>query len=76
MESRTDTLSHIHLFFIDDKLADNAIKYIQNQNFGKSFDTTQNENDSLSSVSETVRNQLRAMKDYVIPPKFDFINNE
>ena len=57
-------------------LPNNAVTYVQNTFFGMSKEIEQTETDILSSVPETVRNQLRAMKEYVIPPNFDFVNND
>jgi len=57
-------------------LPNNAVTYVQNTFFGMSKEIEQTETEILSSVPETVRNQLRAMKEYVIPPNFDFVNND
>jgi hypothetical protein len=57
------------------KLNDNTIKYIQKQYFGNSKDIEKiSENNSLS-ISEVVRTQIQSLEEYVIPPRFDFLNN-
>ena len=58
------------------RLSDNSIRYLRNQFFGISQDIEQVEADIISSVPETVKQQIRLMKEYVIPPTFDFVNNE
>lgn len=58
------------------KLNNDAINYVRNQFFGKNLQTQTAQNIANANVSETIKQQLEKMKNYVIPPKYDFINNE
>lgn len=57
-------------------LPSNAVDYTKNRFFGINKSIESIETSVLSSVSEPIRNQLELMQQYVLPPNFDFINNE
>jgi hypothetical protein len=58
------------------KLNDDTINYVRNQFFGRNLQTQTAQAIANANVSEVIKSQLDKMKNYVIPPKFDFINNE
>jgi len=58
------------------KLNDDAINYVRNQFFGKNLQTQTAQAIANANVSDVIKSQLEKMKNYVIPPKYDFINNE
>ncbi len=57
-------------------LNENAVNYVRNQFFGKNLQTQTAQAIANASVPDTVKSQIDKMKNYVIPPKYDFINNE
>lgn len=58
------------------KLNDKATRYVKRQFFGTLEDILDVENTIASQVSDTIKKQINLMKDYVLPPNIDFLNNE
>ncbi len=57
-------------------LNQNVNHYVKNQFFGVNLQTQEQQNLANNSISSTILEQISKMKNYVIPPKFDFINNK
>jgi hypothetical protein len=58
------------------KLNNNAVNYINNQFFGINLQTQEEQLAANTNISTTIKNQISKMKNFVIPPKFDFIHNK
>ena len=58
------------------KLNDDTVNYVRNQFFGKNLQTQTAQAIANANVSEVIKAQLEKIKNYVLPPKYDFINNE
>jgi hypothetical protein len=58
------------------KLNNEAVSYINNQFFGINLQTQEQQLAANTNVSTTIKNQISKMKNFVIPPKFDFIHNK
>jgi hypothetical protein len=57
-------------------LNDKAIKYIEKKYFSKTKDIEKIDEQNALGISETTRNQINALEDYLLPPAFDYINND
>lgn len=58
------------------KLNQNVNHYVKNQFFGINLQTQDQQNTANNSIPQTILDQISKMKNYVIPPKFDFIHNK
>jgi hypothetical protein len=58
------------------KLNNDAVNYTNNQFFGINLQTQEQQLAANTNISTTIKNQISKMKNFVIPPKFDFIHNK
>jgi hypothetical protein len=58
------------------KLNKNAVNYINKQYFGKGKDIEKISENAALDVSKTILDQIQSLEDYVVPPAFDYLNNQ
>ena len=58
------------------KLNKDAVNYINKQYFGKGKDIEKISENAALALSETIKNQIQSLEDYVVPPAFDYLNNQ